>query len=114
MTSFTQHDRPGPLRTEHASHDMALALRNRQPGSRNEQKRHRAASVSDNSPSKPNCNWPDESGNEKLSWQMWRQHADIEARASSLDAALRHTLLWLGGILLPLSGITVYALANIR
>ena len=41
-------------------------------------------------------------------------HDDIEANAVSLDSALRHTLLWLGGVLLPLAGLALYVLSQAR
>lgn len=115
MTSHKQHNRPGTQRTDHSSHNMAIAQRNRHPGSWHEQAGHREANVRYNNPSLPSDSLRTKGENtEKLSWHMWRQHADIEARASSLDAALRHTLLWLGGVLLPVAGVAIYALANIR
>jgi hypothetical protein len=115
MTSYKQYDRPGTQRTDHSSHDMAIAQRKRHPGSWNEHVGHREANVHYNSASLPSGSlWPYEENTEKLSRYMWRQHAEIEARASSLDAALRHTLLWLGGLLLPVAGVAVYALANIK
>ena len=123
MTSTKQYDRPGPQRSEHASHGMSLAKRQRLAAGQHEPGYPHGAHGHLSSQPQGEVTSFAETGNadsqhlsdkHRLSWEMWRMHDDIEANAVSLDSALRHTLLWLGGVLLPLAGLALYVLSQAR
>jgi hypothetical protein len=94
MTAQDHHDRPGTQRTDHLSHQRAQASRSRCLGCPHKPEN----GVPEASKCPPSTMWHDlapAGQNNRLSQQMFRVYADIEAEANNLDSALRRTWLWL-------------------
>ncbi len=50
----------------------------------------------------------------RLSKDMWRLYTDIASHANHLDTAMRHSVLWLAAVLLPVISIGFFSAIGIK